>query len=186
MKLFVAKLNREAVESDLIDWFSTIGPVKSAKIVMDRDTGQSKCFGFVEMARREDGERVVRELNGQTLMGFQAVIKEAEDRPRKPFNQGGAGRLGPDSRGGETRGAPGAPGGSSGGARPHAGELGSADRSGAFKGTSPGGGLPKKSSSKKKSKKDRPDKYADGPRNLKMKRKPKGGKGLDFWDDLDV
>ena len=46
MKLFVAKLNREAVESDLLEWFGAMGAVKSVKIVTDRDTGQSKCFGF--------------------------------------------------------------------------------------------------------------------------------------------
>ena len=47
MKLFVAKLNRDAVESDLLEWFGVMGPVKSVKVVTDRDTGQSKCFGFV-------------------------------------------------------------------------------------------------------------------------------------------
>ena len=46
MKLFVAKLNRDAVESDLLEWFGAMGPVRSAKIVTDRDTGQSKCLGL--------------------------------------------------------------------------------------------------------------------------------------------
>ena len=55
MKLFVAKLNREAVESDLLEWFGAMGAVKSVKIVTDRDTGQSKCFGFVEMEDKEAG-----------------------------------------------------------------------------------------------------------------------------------
>ena len=41
MKLFVAKLNRDAVESDLLEWFGAMGPVKSVKVVTDRDTGQS-------------------------------------------------------------------------------------------------------------------------------------------------
>ena len=80
MKLFVVKLNRDAVESDLLEWFGAMGPVKSAKIVMDRDTGQSKCFGFVEMENREGGEKAIAEMNGQEFMGFRMVVKEAEER----------------------------------------------------------------------------------------------------------
>ena len=80
MKLFVAKLNRDAVESDLLEWFGAMGPVRSAKIVMDRDTGQSKCFGFVEMESREGGEKAISEMNGKEFMGFRMVVKEAEER----------------------------------------------------------------------------------------------------------
>ena len=84
MKLFVAKLNRDAVESDLLEWFGAMGPVRSAKIVTDRDTGQSKCFGFVEMETREGGERAIAEMNGQEFMNFQMVVKEAEERGSRP------------------------------------------------------------------------------------------------------
>ena len=55
MRGVVAKLNRDAVESDLLEWFGAMGPVKSVKVVTDRDTGQSKCFGFVEMESRKEG-----------------------------------------------------------------------------------------------------------------------------------
>ena len=57
MKLFVAKLNRDAVESDLLEWFGAMGPVRSVKVVTDRDTGQSKCFGFVEMEDKQQSEQ---------------------------------------------------------------------------------------------------------------------------------
>ena len=92
MKLFVAKLNRDAVESDLLEWFGAMGPVRSAKIVMDRDTGQSKCFGFVEMESREGGEQAISEMNGKEFMGFRMVVKEAEEgstgsRWRKAFGR---------------------------------------------------------------------------------------------------
>ena len=84
MKLFVAKLNRDAVESDLLEWFGAMGPVRSAKVVTDRDTGQSKCFGFVEMETREGGKRAIAEMNGQEFMNFRMVVKEAEERGARP------------------------------------------------------------------------------------------------------
>ena len=99
MKLFVAKLNRDAVESDLLEWFGAMGPVRSAKIVTDRETGQSKCFGFVEMESREGGERAIAEMNGQEFMKFRMVVKEAEERGSRPRPAGG------DRKGGFDRSA---------------------------------------------------------------------------------
>ena len=124
MKLFVAKLNRDAVESDLLEWFGAMGPVKSVKVVTDRDTGQSKCFGFVEMESREGGQRALDEMNGKEYMGFRMVVKEAEERGSRPPRPGGgpgggSGRPGGSSagRGGFTprSGGPGGPGAGSGG-----------------------------------------------------------------------
>ena len=66
-----------------------MGPVRSAKIVMDRDTGQSKCFGFVEMESREGGEQAISEMNGKEFMGFRMVVKEAEERGSRPRPSGG-------------------------------------------------------------------------------------------------
>ena len=169
MKLFVAKLNRDAVESDLLEWFGAMGPVKSAKVVMDRDTGQSKCFGFVEMESKEGGERAISEMNGKEFMGFRMVVKEAEERGSRPGPSRGSGGDRGAARGRDDRGA-----------------VGSRDR-GSSSGPSGGGGNfgpDKKSTHKKKSSKQKPDKYSDGPRQTKMK-KSRGGGGSKGWSDYD-
>ena len=169
MKLFVAKLNRDAVESDLLEWFGAMGPVRSAKIVMDRDTGQSKCFGFVEMESREGGEQAISEMNGKEFMGFRMVVKEAEERGSRPRPSGGPARDG----GGRGAQAPSGARPSFGGPRP---------------GGSPGGGSfgtdKKPSNKKKKVQRQKPDKYSDGPRQTKMK-KTRGGGGSKGWVDFD-
>jgi len=182
MKLFVAKLNREANDSDLKAWFETIGPVKSVKVVMDRETGQSKCFGFVEMERREDGQRAIAELDGKPMMDFRIVIKEAEDRPRS-----GAG--GDRSRGSSfhrTDGAAPRSGHENSaplGASPGRAFSGSDNRAvGASSGPQFGEDSKPKKMVKKKAGKGRPDKYADGPRSVKMKRGGKGGARPQYGD----
>ena len=172
MKLFVAKLNREAVESDLLEWFGAMGPVKSVKVVTDRDTGQSKCFGFVEMESRDGGQRALDEMNGREYMGFRMVVKEAEERGSRPSRPGGS----PGSDSGRTGGAPSSQrgftprGGAPGGAGPGVGGFSSPDKKPAAK--------------KKKVTRNKPDKYSDGPRQTKMK-KPKGGGGAQNWADFD-
>ena len=84
MKLFVAKLNRDVQDEHLEEAFAAFGPVGYARVITDRDTGQSKCFGFVQMREAEDGRKALEELNGAELMGFRMVVKEAEDRAKKP------------------------------------------------------------------------------------------------------
>ena len=167
MKLFVAKLNRDAVESDLLEWFGAMGSVKSVKIVMDRETGQSKCFGFVEMEREEDGQRAIAEMDGKEFMGFRMVLKEAEDRPRSSAPKTDRARP-MDSRVSSGPRAPRTPG--------FSGNVGGDGRADA----------PRKSSgsAKRKSSKQKPDKYSDGPRQTKMK-KSRGGGGSKGWEDMD-
>lgn len=167
MKLFVAKLNRDAVESDLLEWFGAMGPVKSVKIVTDRETGQSKCFGFVEMERAEDGQKAIAEMDGKEFMGFRMVLKEAEDRPRSSAPRTDRPRP-TDSRASSGTPAPRTP--------DFSGNGGGEGRSDA----------PRKSSgfAKKKSSKQKPDKYSDGPRQTKMK-KTRGGGGSKGWGDMD-
>jgi RNA recognition motif-containing protein len=173
MKLFVAKLNRDAVESDLLEWFGAMGPVKSVKVVTDRDTGQSKCFGFVEMESREGGQRALDEMNGKEYMGFRMVVKEAEERGSRPPRPGG----GPG-------GGPGRPGGASagrGGFTPRSDGPGGGPGAGSGGFSSPD---KKPASKRKKVSRNKPDKYSDGPRQTKMK-KPKGGGGAQNWADFD-
>ena len=169
MKLFVAKLNRDAVESDLLEWFGAMGPVRSAKVVTDRDTGQSKCFGFVEMETREAGERAIAEMNGQEFMKFRMVVKEAEERGSRPRPSSGDRPGNADIRS-STRGHADSAG--SGGFGPRTGGGG-----GSF-------GADKKPAKKKKTQRSKPDKYSDGPRQTKMK-KARGGGGSKGWSDYD-
>ena len=168
MKLFVAKLNRDAVESDLLEWFGAMGPVRSAKVVTDRDTGQSKCFGFVEMETREGGERAIAEMNGQEFMNFRMVVKEAEERGARPRSSTGSPSGGKDSR--PT-------------SRSHVEPSGIAG-SGPKTGGGGSFGADKKSTKKKKVQRLKPDKYSDGPRQTKMK-KSRGGGGSKGWEEYD-
>ena len=168
MKLFVAKLNRDAVESDLLEWFGAMGPVRSAKIVTDRETGQSKCFGFVEMETREGGERAIAEMNGQEFMNFRMVVKEAEERGSRPRPAPGN-RQGSSDAGHRLEAAPTVE------ARVILGQ--GQGRGGSF-------GADKKPARKKKVQRLKPDKYSDGPRQTKMK-KTRGGGGSKGWSDYD-
>jgi len=94
MNLFVAKLDSSVTGDDLNELFSAYGEVASAKIIFDRETGNSKCFGFVEMPNAEEASAAIAALNETELKGKQMVVKEAnppQERPRRDFNRGGGG-----------------------------------------------------------------------------------------------
>ena len=93
MKLFVAKLNRDVQDEHLVEAFSAFGEVAYARVITDRDTGQSKCFGFVQMREESAGRAAIEAMNGAELMGFRMVVKEAEERPRAQGAQVGAAVL---------------------------------------------------------------------------------------------
>lgn len=105
-KLFVGSLSWDTTDQGLRDFFATIGEVTSAKVIMDRNSGRSKGFGFVEMASAEDAQRAMDELNGKSLDGRAIVVSEA--RPQAPRDNRGGGRSyggGYDrNRGGDDRG----------------------------------------------------------------------------------
>jgi cold-inducible RNA-binding protein len=173
MKLFVAKLNRETTEAELTENFTQFGGVVSVKIVTDRDTGQSKCFGFIEMASSEAGEAAIAGQNGQEFMGFRMVVKEAEDKPRtaKPSFGGSASSRPGDS---SSRGSFSKDGSSANGSSDNKGEQKSPNN---FATTN------KKRSPTKKPK-GGPDKYADGPRTVVHSKRPKSNRNQ-WLDDLD-
>ncbi|MDO9512145.1 MAG: RNA-binding protein [Bacteroidales bacterium] len=77
MKIFVAKLSPRTSSTDLEKLFSAYGEVKSAKVVIDRETGNSKCFGFVEMADEISGQEAIKNLNDKELNGKRMVVKES-------------------------------------------------------------------------------------------------------------
>jgi cold-inducible RNA-binding protein len=84
-KLFVGSLSWNTTDQMLQDFFSSAGAVVSAKVIMDRQTGRSRGFGFVEYGTEEEAQKAVQELNGKELDGRQISVNEA--RPQE--NRGG-------------------------------------------------------------------------------------------------
>lgn len=82
VRLFVGGLNWRATEADLRAAFEKLGPVNDAIIVTDRDTGDSRGFGFVTMADRRDAAKAVKDLSGTELDGRTIVVKPATERRR--------------------------------------------------------------------------------------------------------
>jgi RNA recognition motif-containing protein len=81
MKLFVAGLPYDLDDAELEEIFEKFGPVKSAKVAMDKETGKSKGFGFVELQNEEDGNQAIELLNEISLGKKPLVVKKAEERP---------------------------------------------------------------------------------------------------------
>jgi RNA recognition motif-containing protein len=99
-KLYVGNLPRSFSSSDLETLFASHGEVKSADVIMDRDTGQSRGFGFVEMASQQGTQEAMQALDGSEVDGRRLVVNEARDRPPR---SGGGGRPGGGGRGGKDR-----------------------------------------------------------------------------------
>jgi RNA recognition motif-containing protein len=98
-KLFIGSLAWATNDDSLRDFFSTVGTVVSASVIMDRETNRSKGFGFVEMSSDDEAKKAVEELNGKDLDGRAIVVSEArprEDRPRGGGGGGGGGFGGGD------------------------------------------------------------------------------------------
>jgi RNA recognition motif-containing protein len=89
MKLYVGGLAYSVTDQELQELFATIGAVESAVVIKDRDSGQSKGFGFVEMTEVKDGQNAIKELNGKELSGRAIIVNEA--RPREERSSGGGG-----------------------------------------------------------------------------------------------
>lgn len=79
MKLFVGRLPYEVTEEGLRELFEKFGDVSSAKVVMDRYTGRSRGFGFVEMTEEANAKEAMEKLDGSEVMGREIVVKEAND-----------------------------------------------------------------------------------------------------------
>ena len=94
MNIYVGNLSWGLNQDNLEQLFAEFGPVKSANLIEDRETGRSKGFGFVEMDNTEDGERAIEELNGKEIDGRNLTVNVArprEERPRRDNNRGGYG-----------------------------------------------------------------------------------------------
>ena len=87
-KIYVGNLNYATTEETLNNTFSTYGEVVSAVVIKDRDTQQSKGFGFVELADESAADKAIAELNGKELDGRRVRVNVAEERQRRDSNRG--------------------------------------------------------------------------------------------------
>lgn len=114
-KLYVGNLSYNVRDDDLQQAFAQFGAVSSAKVMMDRDTGRSKGFGFVEMGTDQEAQAAINGMNGQNLDGRAVVVNEARPREERPGGFGGGGGRSGGFGGGGGYGGGGGGGRSSGG-----------------------------------------------------------------------
>ncbi len=128
MNIYVGNIPYTVTEDDLRQAFEEFGPVTSSSIIIDKETGRSRGFGFVQMENAEDGARAIEEMNGKDWMGRVLTVNEARPRderpggfaprrdfdgPRRSYGGGGGGYSG--GGGGGYSGGGGYGGGSGGG-----------------------------------------------------------------------
>jgi RNA recognition motif-containing protein len=101
-KLYVGNLAYSVRDDSLQQAFAQFGAVTSAKVMMDRETGRSKGFGFVEMGSDAEAQAAINGMNGQPLEGRAIVVNEARPREERPggFRSGGGGGYGGGGGGG--------------------------------------------------------------------------------------
>lgn len=131
-KLYVGNLPYSVRDEDLQQSFGQFGAVTSAKVMMERDTGRSKGFGFVEMGSDAEAQAAINGMNGQPLGGRSVVVNEARPMEARPPRSGGFG-------GGGGGGYGGGGGGYGGGGRSGGGSDGGGFRS-PYGGGGSGGG----------------------------------------------
>jgi len=96
-KLFIGSLAYSVNDDELKEFFEAAGSVVSANVIMDRASGQSKGFGFVEMSNDDEAATAIKELNGKDLAGRAINVSEArprEDKPRDSYRGGNGGGNG--------------------------------------------------------------------------------------------
>jgi len=110
-KLYVGNLPYSFRDSDMEQAFSQYGQVTSAKVMMERDTGRSKGFGFVEMSNETEAQAAIKGMNGQQIGGRGLVVNEARPMESRPPRSGGGGYGGGGGGGGYGGGGGGGGGG---------------------------------------------------------------------------
>ena len=98
MNLYVGNLSYEVAASDLEELFGEVGTVKTANIITDRYSGESRGFGFVEIESKDEAKAAIEKLNGHELKGKKIIVNEA--KPRNDSRGGGGRRGGGSNRGG--------------------------------------------------------------------------------------
>lgn len=100
MDIYVGNLPYTTADRDLQQMFEQFGKVTSARVVMDRESGRSKGFGFVEMPDRNEAEKAIQGTNGQDMGGRALRVNESQPKPRTGGGGGGGGYGGGGDRGG--------------------------------------------------------------------------------------
>src|SRR5437870_2698160 len=111
MKLYVGNLPYSMTDADLEQMFAAFGTVQSVQIIIDRDTGRSKGFGFVEMGSGEEGQAAIAALHDKDVSGRKLTVNEARPREERGPRGGGGGGGGGRDRGGRGGGGGGYGGG---------------------------------------------------------------------------
>jgi cold-inducible RNA-binding protein len=119
MKIFIAKLPYQFKEADVTELFAPYGEVSSANVIMDRETGRSKCYAFVEMPNAEEASAAISGLNETQILDKAIAVSEAKEKERteRPSGGGGGYRSGGYGGGGGYRGESGGGNNSGGGYR---------------------------------------------------------------------
>ena len=138
-KLYVGNLPYSVRDEDLQQSFGQFGAVASAKVMMERDTGRSKGFGFVEMGSDAEAQAAITGMNGQPLGGRSVVVNEARPMEARPPRSGGFGG-GAGGGGGYGGGAGGGGGGYGGGGGGGSGGRSGGGGEGGFRSPYGGGG----------------------------------------------
>lgn len=100
MNIYISGLSYNTTEADLNDLFAEYGEISSAKVIMDRETGRSRGFAFVEMPDDAAAQKAIDELNGAEFDNKTISVNVARPREERPRNGGGYNRGGGDRRGG--------------------------------------------------------------------------------------
>ena len=115
MNIYVGNLSYRTTEDELREAFGAFGEVTSTAVIKDRDTGQSRGFGFVEMASDSEGQAAIEGMNGADLGGRNLKVNEARPREERPRGGGGGGGYNRGGGGGGGGGGYNRGGGGSGG-----------------------------------------------------------------------
>jgi RNA recognition motif-containing protein len=89
MKIFVAKLPHQYQSADVSELFTPYGDVSSANVIMDRETGRSKCYAFVEMPDETEAQNAITNLDGKSILDKEIAVSQAKEKERTERSGGG-------------------------------------------------------------------------------------------------
>jgi len=111
VNIYVGNLSNQTTEDDLRQAFEAFGQVESVNIIKDRFSGESRGFGFVEIASKQEAQKAIEEMNGKDLMGRAVNVNEARPKTDRRDSRGGGRGGGGGGRGGGGGGGYGGGGG---------------------------------------------------------------------------